>query len=106
MKRSMITILVLAMLLTCLAGCGRMDNNETVSPTPGVNDNGIIGDAGTNGNNANEGVLPEIGNDIEEGANDVIDGIGDAIEGNDNNASSGNTNSDAGDNARGRMRAR
>jgi len=121
MKRSLITILVLALLLTCLAGCGRMNDNETVDPTPAVDDgnvrpednngvvgdnNGIIGDSDQNGNNTNEGILPEIGNDIEDGADDIIDGVGNAIEGNDNNAASNNTNSDAGDNARGRMRTR
>lgn len=135
MKKTMIIVLVVVLALTALAGCGSRSKDDTVDPTPGVDNNdtaitpednngmvndgnGIIGDSGNansgNADNGNatdtdvpeEGILPEIGSDIEQGANDIIDGVGDAIEGNDNNAASGNTNSDAGDNARGRARVR
>lgn len=121
MKKSIISILIIALLLTALAGCGRTENNEVADPTPPMDNNtvkpeddngvvednnGIIGDNAENGDRPNSGIIPEIGNDIEQGANDVIDGVGDAIEGNDNNAASNNTNSDVGDNARGRMRTR
>ena len=118
MKKTMIIFLVVALLATALTGCGR--RNDTVEPTPGINNNdntvvpednnGVVNDGnGIIGNNATDtdvpgdSVLPEIGNDIEQGVDDVIDGVGDAIEGNDNNAASGNT---AGDNARGRARMR
>ncbi len=121
MKRSIFSILVVALLLTAMAGCGRTENNEVTNPTPPVSndtvrpednngvvedDNGIIGDSAENGDRPNSGIVPEIGSDIEQGANDVINGVEDAIEGSDNNAASGNTNSDAGDNARGRIRMR
>lgn len=125
MKKTMLILLVVMLLATALTGCGsRNDRNNNVDTTPDttvtpednngmVNDgNGIIGDSNNDRNNAtdtdvpNEGILPEIGNDIENGVDDVIDGVGDAIEGNDNNAASGNTNSDAGDNARGRARVK
>ena len=122
MKKTLIIVLVVALLVTALTGCGR--RNDVVEPTPGVDNNdssvtpednngvvndgnGIIGnDNATDTDVPDNAVLPEIGNDIEQGVDDVIDGVGDAIEGNDNNAASGNTNSDAGDNARGRARMR
>lgn len=123
MKRTIIGILIIAALLMALTACGRTENNEVTNPTPPADngtvrpeddngmvedDNGIIGDAGENGDRPNEGVIPEIGNDIEQGANDVIDGVGDAVNGNDNNAGSNNTNSDSAgsDEARGRIRMR
>lgn len=122
MKKTMIIALVVLLLVCALTGCGRRD--DRVEPTPGVDnndssvtpednngmvedDNGIIGNDNATDTDVPDGaILPEIGNDIEQGVDDVIDGVGDAIEGNDNNAAAGNTNSDAGDNARGRARAR
>lgn len=124
MKKTMITVLIVVLLLSALTGCGRR-NDDVVQPTPGIDnndtaispedDNGVVNDGdGVIGNDNNatdtdvpdDAILPEIGNDIEQGVDDVIDGVGDAIEGSDNNAASGNTNSDAGDNARGRARVR
>lgn len=123
MKKTVITLLIVALVLSSFAGCGRR-NDEPVSPTPNVDNNdtaitpednngmvndgnGIIGDNNATDTDVPEdGVLPEIGSDIEQGVDDVVDGVGDAIEGNDNNAASGNTNSDAADNARGRARMR
>jgi len=120
MKRSIITILILVLVLTALAGCGRVEEQTPADTTPPVNTvrpeddngmvedgNGIIGD-NDNGNKPAEGVIPEIGNDIEQGADDIIDGVGDAITGNDNNAGSDNMNNtnDAGSNTRGRIKTR
>ncbi len=124
MKKTMIIALVVLLLVCALTGCGRR-GDDPVEPTPGIDNNdtaitpeddngvvndgnGIIGDrpGATDTDVPEEGILPEIGNDIENGVDDVIDGVGDAIEGNDNNAASGNTNSDAGDNARGRARVK
>ena len=123
MKRTIISILIIAALLMALTGCGRTENNEVVNPTPPADNgtvrpeddngmvednNGIIGDAGQNGDRPNEGILPEIGNDIEQGANDVIDSVGDAVTGNDNNAGSnnGSDNNETDTNGTGETRGR
>ncbi|MBR5489671.1 MAG: hypothetical protein IKV79_00195 [Oscillospiraceae bacterium] len=98
MKRTMVSLLVLCLVLACLAGCSRVDDTQKVEPTPNVDttivpedNNGVVEDGnGIIGDNdrvdTNDGVLPEIGAGIEEGANDIIDGVDNAIEGNDNNA--------------------
>lgn len=118
MKKTMVTILIVSLLLGVLTGCGRSNDdntnaqpNATNSPetiVPGtdngmadgengmVNDNdGIIdnGNGSTQTDVPDEGILPEIGEGIEEGTNDVIDGMEngmDDITGNDNGNSNAN----------------
>ena len=117
MKKTIATVLAALLLVSALTGCGRK-SDDTVEPTPGINNNdntvvpeddngivndgdGIIGDNGaTQTDVPDDGVLPEIGSDIENGVDDVIDGVGDAIDGSDNNAAN------PGDAARGRARVR
>lgn len=98
MKRSIIAILVLVLMLSALAGCGRVEEQSPADTAPPVNtvkpedsngvvedDNGIIGDA-DKGDKPAEGVIPEIGNDIEQGAEDIIDGMDGAVTDSENNA--------------------
>lgn len=118
MKKIILSVLIAALILTSLSGCGsRRDENDpgtntgtengsTVTPedNQGVvqDQNGIIGD-----NNSNQsGVLPEVGGDIEQGTNDIIDDVGDAINGNDNNSGMGNNAEDNADSGVSRGRAR
>lgn len=121
MKKTMVTIFILALLLGALTGCGaRRNNNATTTPDvttspdlvkPNGNtgvveeNNGIVEDNNTNHNSTdtdvpNEGVLPEIGAGIEEGTNDIIDGVEDAIDGgnrvdNNNTTNNGEINGSA-----------
>lgn len=113
MKKTMVTVLIVALLIGILAGCGRNDDEPanvspdvTASPMPvqPEDDNGMVEDEngiiGENGNATDtdvpdEGILPEIGQGIEEGTNDVIDGVEngvDDITGNGNNNNTNNNN--------------
>ncbi len=113
MKKIILSLIIAAILATALTACGSRNdrpeptvtpdsqNGSTVRPEDnnGVvqDENGIIGDKDTTQN----GVLPEVGGEIEQGANDIIEGVGDAVNGNDNN---GNTQTP--DNAGGESRMR
>ncbi len=99
MKKIILSVIIVALLATALTGCGNRDSrpNADATPTPEIendavvkpedengvvqDENGIIGDKDT----AQNGVLPEVGGEIEQGANDVIDSVGDAVNGNDAN---------------------
>ena len=106
MKKIILSVIIAAIFATAFTGCGNRNDrpNTTVSPTPGIendvvikpedengvvqDDNGIIGDKDT----VQDGVLPEVGGEIEQGTNEIIDSVGDAVSGNDvsgNDASSG-----------------
>ena len=102
MKKIIMSVIIAALLATVLAGCGNRNNrpNAEVTPTPKIendvivkpedengivkDDNGIIGDKDT----VQNGVLPEVGAEIEQGANDIIDGVGDVVNGNDSSSGS------------------
>ena len=95
MKKIILSVIIAALLATALSGCGSRNDrpNDDVAPTPEIendvtikpednngvveDDNGIIGDKDT----VQDGVLPEVGGEIEQGANDVIDSVGDAVDG-------------------------
>ena len=101
MKKIILSVIIAAIFATAFTGCGNRNDrpNATVSPTPEIendvvvkpedengvvqDDNGIIGDKDT----VQDGVLPEVGGEIEQGTNEIIDSVGDAVSGND--ASSG-----------------
>ena len=105
MKKIILSVIIAAIFATAFTGCGNRNDrpNATVSPTPEIendvvkpedengvveDDNGIIGDQDT----AQNGVLPEVGGEIEQDTNEVIDSVGDAVNGNDvsgNDAGSG-----------------
>ena len=118
MKKTMIYVLALLLIVCAFSGCGRRDNGAA-QPTPGVNNNntvspddnngvvndgnGIIGNDNATDTNVPEGIIPEIGNGIEQGVDDVINGVDNAFEGNDNNAGSNTAN--AGTNGRARNAA-
>ncbi|MBE7018243.1 MAG: hypothetical protein E7420_08905 [Ruminococcaceae bacterium] len=111
MKKIILSVIIAALLVTALAGCGSRNDEPEATMTPGTNngstvkpednngvvqdENGVIGDKDT----AQNGVLPEIGGEIEQGANDIIDGVGDAVNGNDNNGGNVSANEENSDNA-------
>lgn len=111
MKKIILSLIIAALLATALTACGSRNdkpeptatpdtqNGSTVKPEEnnGVveDENGIIGDKDT----AQEGVLPEVGGEIEQGTNDIIDDVGDAVNGNDNNGGNATGNAEAPDNA-------
>lgn len=110
MKKIILSVIIAALLATALTACGsrndrpdptmtpETENGSTVKPEDnnGIvqDENGIIGDK----DSAQNGVLPEVGGEIEQGANDIIDDVGDAVNGNDNNGNAVG-NADTPDNA-------
>lgn len=116
MKKIILSLIIAALLATALTACGSRNdkteptvtpntqNGSTVKPEDnnGVveDENGIIGDKDT----AQDGVLPEVGGEIEQGTNDIIDDVGDAVNGNDNNGGNAETPDSAGSGSR--MRGR
>lgn len=112
-----VILVVLAMLLVfSLTACGSRGNENNTGTNPGTQNNGTVRPEDDNGmvqdengiigdkDPAQNGVLPEVGGEIEQGANDVIDEVGDAIDGNDNNAGNADNSFDAGSGSRTRGR--
>ena len=117
MKKIMICALAVMVMVLCLTGCGSRNDTEPVNPGPSpeintdnvvkpednngiVEDqNGIIGDSNAE---PNEGVIPEIGQDIEQGADNIIGDVENAID----DMGSGNGSGNADDSADGKTRSR
>ncbi len=116
MKKTMLSLLIVALLLSALTGCGSR-RDEGNNSTPGTNsgntvtpddnngmvqdENGIIGNNATDTDVPQSGILPEIGSDIEQGANDIIDDVGGAMNGGGNNGGNGSAGGNADSNSGG-----
>lgn len=93
MKKNMVFIFVIVLMLAIMTGCGNEKNNGTAKPTPSPthtlkpeDDNGIVKDddgiIGDDKNGTDSDILPEVGQDIENGVDDALDDAKNALDGN------------------------